>query len=73
VDAAARAAAEAGLAALHGEKGPAYDALVYAASIVLHHLGRAASLADAGEQVRHVLNHGQAAARFDALAAWSEI
>ena len=69
VDAAARAAAEAGIAALHGEKGPAYDALVYAASIVLHHLGRADSLADAGERVRHVLNNGQAAARFAALAA----
>jgi len=69
VDAAARAAAEAGQAALQGEPGPAFDALVYAASIVLHHIGRADSLADAGERVRHVLNNGQAAERFAALAA----
>ena len=69
VDAAARIAAETGQAALRGETGPAYDALVYAASIVLQHLGRADNLADAGEMVRHVLNNGQAAERFAALAA----
>ena len=67
-DAAAKHAAALGLAALRGENGPTYDSLVYGAAICLHHLGRADSLASAADQVRAVLDSGQAMARFEALA-----
>lgn len=63
VQAAAKKAAEYGIAALQGEKGPTYDSLVYSAAIVLHQLGKADSLASAGEQVRAALDSGKAAAR----------
>lgn len=52
-----------GLAALSGERGPVYDSLLYAAALVLHHLGRTDSLADAGDRVRSVLDAGRAAQR----------
>lgn len=63
VKATAVAAARAGLAALHGEKGPTYDSLVLAGALILHHVGRAASLVEAAERVRAVLDSGRAAAR----------
>ncbi len=63
VAATARAAAEAGLAALGGEKGPTYDSLVIGAALILHHLGRAGSLRQAADQARAVLDSGRALAR----------
>lgn len=63
VAAGARKAAEYGLAALSGEKGPTYDSLVYAGALVLRHLGRARDLGDAAGQLREVLNSGRAATR----------
>ncbi len=63
IQATAKAAAEAGLAALEGQPGASYDALVYAGALMLNHLGRANSLAAAGDRVREVLDSGQARAR----------
>ena len=63
IAATARAAAEAGLGALKGEKGATYDSLVLAGSIILHHVGRASSVADAAAKIRAVLDSGKAAAR----------
>jgi anthranilate phosphoribosyltransferase len=63
VDAGARKAAEYGMAALNGERGPTYDSLVYAGSLVLKHLGRAKDIGEAGEQLRAALDSGKAAAR----------
>lgn len=63
VRATAHAAAEAGMLALKGDKGPTYDSLVLAGAIVLHHVGRAASLLDAAAQIRAVLDSGKAVAR----------
>ncbi|MGD8672932.1 MAG: anthranilate phosphoribosyltransferase [Thiogranum sp.] len=63
VRAAAKAAADAGMAALAGKKGGTYDSLVYAGALVLHHLGRQPDLNSAAEQVRSVLDSGAAAAR----------
>ena len=66
VEAAAQAAADAGLAALKGQPGPARDALTYAAAICLHHLGRETSLAGAAAFARQVLDSGKALAHFQA-------
>jgi anthranilate phosphoribosyltransferase len=63
IEATAHAAAEAGILALRGERGATYDSLVLAASIILAHLGRAASLAEAADAVRAVLDSGRALAR----------
>ncbi len=63
VEATARAAAEAGLAALAGRQGPAYDALVLGAALILHHLGRAGTPAEAAGLARAALDSGRAAAR----------
>jgi anthranilate phosphoribosyltransferase len=63
IDATARVAAKAGILALQGTKGAFYDALVLGGAIVLHHLGKAASLADAAAQIRAVLDSGRAAKR----------
>ncbi|MGB5201758.1 MAG: anthranilate phosphoribosyltransferase [Sedimenticolaceae bacterium] len=63
VEAGARKAAAFGLAALRGEKGPTYDSLLYAAALVLTHLGRAAHIGAAADQLRAVLDSGRAAAR----------
>ncbi|MGQ9660437.1 MAG: anthranilate phosphoribosyltransferase [Thermochromatium sp.] len=63
VDATARAAAEAGLAALDGAKGPTYDSLVYAGALILWHLGRARSLEVAADRIRDVLDSGRATRR----------
>jgi anthranilate phosphoribosyltransferase len=63
IKATARAAAEAGILALKGDRGPTYDSLVLAGAIVLHHVGKAASLQDAAAQLRAVLDSGRAVAR----------
>lgn len=63
VDTGARKAAELGMAALSGEKGPTYDSLLYSAALVLTHLGKAKDLGEAGEQLRGVLDSGVAATR----------
>jgi anthranilate phosphoribosyltransferase len=63
VPATARAAAAAGLAALKGARGPTYDSLVFAGALVLWHLGREPSLADAAGRVREALDSGRAAQR----------
>ena len=66
VDAAAARTAELGLAALHGKPGPAFDALVYATSICLRHLGKADDLASAANLARDALTSGKALAHFQA-------
>ena len=63
VQAAARKAAEYGLAALSGTRGATYDSLVYTGALVLTHLGRARDITEAGEQLRAVLDSGRAAER----------
>ena len=63
IPATARAAAEAGMLALQGTRGAFYDALVLGGAIVLHHVGKAGSLADAANQIRAVLDSGKAARR----------
>lgn len=66
IDAASQAAAQAGLAALAGEPGPARDSLVYGAAIMLTHLGHHRDMPAAAEAVRHVLDTGEALTRFKA-------
>jgi len=61
--AAAKAAAEAGKAALAGAPGATRDCLVYGATLCLWHLGRHATLPEAAAEVRRVLDRGQALAR----------
>ena len=63
IPATARAAAEAGMSALRGTKGAFYDSLVLGGAIILHHVGKADSLADAAAQIRSVLDSGRAARR----------
>jgi anthranilate phosphoribosyltransferase len=63
IPSAAKAAAEAGIAALNGTKGPCYDSLVLAGSIILKHVGKTASLAEAAEKIRAVLDSKRAAGR----------
>jgi anthranilate phosphoribosyltransferase len=64
----AKAAVDAGLAALGGEKGMTYDALVYAAANILWHLGKYDTIAAAAGFVRDVLDSGEALKRFNAAA-----
>jgi anthranilate phosphoribosyltransferase len=59
----ARAAADAGRAALEGAPGPTRDCLVYGAALCLWHLGRHGSLREAADAVRGVLDRGRALAR----------
>lgn len=63
IKATAEAAAKAGMAALRGEKGATYDSLLLTASMILHHVGKAASLKAASDLVRVALDSGRAAAR----------
>ena len=63
IKATAKSAAEAGMAALSGEKGDTYDSLVYTGALILNQLQRHNSLQDAAEQVRSVLDSGSATAR----------
>ena len=64
IKATAEAAAKAGMAALRGEKGATYDSLLLTASMILHHVGKAASLKAAGDLVRAALDSGRAATHF---------
>jgi anthranilate phosphoribosyltransferase len=59
----AKAAADAGMAALSGEAGPTFDALMYSAGIYLWHLQKFASIKEACDAVREVLASGNAAKR----------
>lgn len=59
-DALAAQAAKLGMAALGGEKGLMYDSLVYSTSICLSRLGRYASIQDAADAVRAMLDSGKA-------------
>jgi anthranilate phosphoribosyltransferase len=63
IKATAERAAEAGMAALGGQQGPTYDSLVYAAALILAHLRRHASVTEAADHVRKVLDSGVAAER----------
>ncbi|MBK1643963.1 anthranilate phosphoribosyltransferase [Thiocapsa imhoffii] len=63
VQATAQAAAQAGLAALEGARGPTYDSLVCGGALILWHLGREGSLAAAADRIRSVLDSGRAAKR----------
>lgn len=65
-DAVAKIAADAGLAALSGEKGSSYDALVYTAAIALWHLKKYETIKDAANKVRDVLDNGDALKHFNA-------
>ena len=65
----ARLAAAAGLAALGGERGAAYDSLVYAGAIAARHLRGDETLATAAALIRAVLDSGEARARFQAAAS----
>lgn len=55
----AKAAAEAGKAALAGSRGPTYDCLVYGAALCLWHLRRQPTLRDAAAAVRLMLDQGK--------------
>lgn len=61
--AAAKAAADAGLAALAGERGPTRDSLAYASALCLWHLGREASVEAALARSNAALDAGAALAR----------
>jgi len=56
----AKAAAEAGMAALAGQPGATRDCLVYGAALCLWHLGRHVDLGSAAGAVRSALDRGQA-------------
>jgi len=58
VAAAAKMAAETGLRALQGERGAAYDSLVYSCALILWHCGRAGSISSAAARVREILDSG---------------
>lgn len=61
---AASVAADLGIAALKGERGLAYDSLVYGGAIVLHSLGMG-TMEEAADAVRNVLENGDAASRIN--------
>ena len=61
----ARAAADAGRAALEGAPGPVRDGLISSAALCLWHLGRHGSLRQAAEAARGALDDGRALARLD--------
>jgi anthranilate phosphoribosyltransferase len=67
-EAVARMAADAGLAALNGERGSTYDAIVYSAAIALWHLKKTETLIEAAARVREVLDNGSALKHFNAAA-----
>lgn len=63
IPATAKAAAEAGLAALSGQTGPTYDSLLLSAALILFHLGRVPSLAAGADRARAALDSARAAGR----------
>ena len=64
--AAAKAAADAGLAALQGAPGPARDSLIYGAAIMLYHLHCHATLGEAAAAAAAAIDSGAALAHFNA-------
>ncbi len=62
----AKMAAGAGIAALNGEQGSTYDALVYSAAIALWHVRKADNIQHAADKVRAVLDDGSALKHFNA-------
>lgn len=62
IDGAAAAAARAGMAAINGEPGPAYDSLVYSGALVLAHLGRG-PIGHCAGVVRDAIDSGAVAER----------
>lgn len=62
----ARAAAEAGIAALTGAKGPTRETLIYTGALALRHLNRAGDLKAGAAMVRAALDDGSAYRRFTA-------
>ncbi|GAB6049297.1 hypothetical protein JCM16106_01410 [Hydrogenophilus islandicus] len=68
----ARAAVEAGQAALAGEAGPTHDALILGAALALWHTGKVASLAEGAARAREAIASGEAARRFAAGARTSK-
>jgi anthranilate phosphoribosyltransferase len=65
-EAVAKMAADAGIAALNGEQGSGYDALVYSAAIALWHVKKADNIQQAADRVRAALNDGSALKHFNA-------
>ncbi|MBK5937998.1 anthranilate phosphoribosyltransferase [Halochromatium roseum] len=63
VPATAKAAAQAGMAALEGQRGPTYDSLVFSGALVLWHLGREQTIAAGADRIRAALDSGAAARR----------
>ncbi|TNF93061.1 MAG: anthranilate phosphoribosyltransferase [Gammaproteobacteria bacterium] len=66
IDDLASLTAEAGLAALNGKKGAAYDSLAYIVAIVLVHLNKTESLRSAYDMASQKLDSGDALKRFNA-------
>ncbi len=64
-EAVAKMAADAGLAALNGERGSSYDALVYSAAIALWHMKKADNIQQAADMVRAALDNGSALKHFN--------
>lgn len=65
-EAVAKMAADAGIAAMNGEPGSTYDALVYSGAIALWHLKKYDNIKDAADKVREVLNDSSALKHFNA-------
>jgi len=65
-EAVAKMAADTGIAALNGEQGSTYDALVYSAAIALWHVKKADNIQQAADMVRTVLDNGSALKHFNA-------
>jgi anthranilate phosphoribosyltransferase len=63
VQATAKAAAQAGMAALEGVRGPTYDSLVFAGALVLWHLGREGTLQAGADRIRAALDSRAAVQR----------
>jgi len=63
VRATAQAAAQAGMAALEGQRGPTYDSLVFSGALILWHLGREQTQQAGADRIRAVLDSGAAARR----------
>ena len=59
-----KASAEAGLAALNGEKGAARDCLLYSAAVMLKHLRKTESLKEGAEIASNAIASGEAIERF---------
>lgn len=62
----AKMAADAGIAALKGETGSTYDALVYSGAIALWHLKKYDDIKAAANKIREVLDDGRALKHFNA-------